>query len=145
LLEKHLPVFYRHLARPQAAGRPVSMSAPRFPFRFRSIAPRFSVYGYDFSVKRETSEFLDVLAVGPKGFTLSGSGKVTVTTAAVYAPGRLYRIAGGSARTARADGRGRLRIVVDLGPSHTMEQYSAQGRVMQQTPDYMTSRDVRIG
>src|ERR671922_122400 len=142
LLEKHLPVFYEHLAKPMRSSLPVVASRPRFPFRFRSIAPSFSVYGYDVAVARETSEFLDMTNVSPKGFTLTGSGRATVTTAPLYRPGRSYKIGGGATKVARADSRGRLRIGVDLGPSHTSEQYSPQGRAMQQTPGYMTTRSV---
>lgn len=145
LLEKHLPVFYKHLARPQPMSRPVPASAPRFPFRFRSIAPAFSIYGYDVSVKRETSEFLDLLNVTPKGFAIKGSGLAKVTTAPVYAPGRRYRIDGaGVSRTARADSSGRLRVTVDLGASHSSEQYSAHGRAMQESDGYWTTRRVTI-
>jgi S-formylglutathione hydrolase FrmB len=145
LLEKHLPVFYKHLAKPMAASRAVVASGPRFPFRFRSIAPAFSVYGYDVRVTRETSEFLDMSDVTPKGFTLEGSGKATVLTPPLYRAGRAYKIGGaGSMRSAKADSRGRLRIDVDLGPSHTSEQYSPSGRAMQQSADYMTAREVTI-
>jgi S-formylglutathione hydrolase FrmB len=144
LLEKHLPVFYKHLSDPQRASRPVAKSQPRFPFRFRSIATTFSIYGYDVTVARETSEFLDMLNVTRNGFTLKGSGTATVTTAPVYRPGRRYSIGGGKTKSVVADARGRLRIDVDLGPSHTSEQYSPRGRVMSQSADYWTERKISI-
>lgn len=145
LKEKHLPVFYKHLAKPQPAGHRVVASRPRFPFRFRSIAPAFSVYGYDVTVARDASEFLDLENVGPGGFTIRGSGRATVVTPSLYRPGRLYTVSGlGGPARVRADRAGRLRVVVDLGPSHTSEQYSAQGRAMSGSADFWTEREVTI-
>jgi hypothetical protein len=44
----------------------------------------------------------------------------------------------------KADRSGRLRIVVDLGPSHAHEEYSPQGRVAKQSGDYFTTKTVTI-
>jgi hypothetical protein len=103
------------------------------------------VYGYDMIVERDASEFLDLRDVSPKGFAIRGSGKATIVTPSLYRPGRRYSVSGtGGQKQLRADGRGRLHIVVDLGSSHTSEQYSPQGRVMSQAADYWTERRVSI-
>lgn len=146
LRERHLPLFFPLLADPELATKPVKTSGPRLPFRYRSIAERFSVYGYDVTVSRDASEFLDLESVNARGFTVRGSGTATIVTAGIYRPGRKYVIggAGGTSRTVRADARGRLRIVVDLGPSHSVEQYGPQGRLMEPAGDYWTVRKVTI-
>ncbi len=84
--------------------------------------------------------------VGPSGMTLQGSGKVTVVTPRLYTAGRRYTIGGtgGPPQTVTADRGGRLTIKVDLGTSHDAEQYQAQGRAMQASPDYWTVREVTI-
>jgi S-formylglutathione hydrolase FrmB len=146
LVEKDLPVFFPRLADPEPASAPAIVSGPRLPFRYRSIATRFSVYGYDVRVRRTAREFLDLRAVNARGFTVQGSGKATILTPALYRPGRTYVVAGagGRSRTLTADAAGRLRVVVDLGPSHPAEQYSAQGRAREASGDYWTVRKVTI-
>ncbi len=147
LREKDLPIFFKRLADPQPAGDRIVPSRIPFPFRYRTIAPRSSVYGYDVEVERDASEFLDLVDVVPKGFKIQGSGRVTIRTPGLYHPGRYYAVAVSDARSraVRADKRGRLRIEVDLGPSHTYEQYSPQGRALQETAGYWATRTVKIG
>jgi S-formylglutathione hydrolase FrmB len=146
LRDKHLPFLLRRAADPEAASKPQTVSRPRFPFRYRSIAPSFSIYGYDVSVRREASEFLDLWDVRPNAFKIQGSGTATVTTARLYRPGRSYRISASGMRSliARADPGGRLRIVVPLGEAHGDEQYSPSGRMQQMSGDYWTMREVKI-
>lgn len=146
LREKHLPVFLARMDDPVHMSRAVKPSPPRFPFRYRSIAPSFEVYGYHVSVDRQTSEFLDMLNVGPSGLTLQGSGRVTVVTPRLYKAGRRYTIngTGGPPQIVTADRGGRLTIRVDLGPSHETEQYQPQGRAMAASDDYWTVREVTI-
>jgi hypothetical protein len=146
LREKHLPLFLARMDDPMPMSKAVRPSAPRFPFRYRSIAPSFQVYGFHVSVDRQASEFLDMLKVGPSGMTLQGSGKVTVVTPRLYEAGRRYTIdgTGGPPQVATADRGGRLTIKVDLGPSHEAEQYQPQGRAMEASGGYWTVREVTI-
>jgi hypothetical protein len=66
---------------------------------------------------------------GRRGFTLSGSGSATVTTAPLFAPGHAYRVVGHTQRgivqgTQTANARGRLRIAVRLGPGNAVQQFT---------------------
>ena len=146
LRDRHLPFFWERLADPEFAyGRPAASPTPDW-FRYRSIFPRFSVFGYDVETQRPALEFLDLDAVTAGGLTVRGSGGVTITTAPRYKPGGRYRItgAGGAPSVAKADGHGRLRFSVDLGPAHQYEQYSPPARAAELLPGYWTERAVRI-
>lgn len=138
LRERHLPFFLARLADPTHA--PVRTPLPE-SFDHRSIKPAFTVFGYDVAVDRPAREFLDLRDVTAGGFTVTGSGLVTITTAPRYEPGATYVVDG--APTV-ADAAGRLHIVVDLGPGHADEQYSPRGRVMEATPGYWTERTITI-
>lgn len=145
LEDRHLPFLLARAADPRRTR--IEPSAPRFPFRYRSVFRRFSVYGYDVTVDRDVREFLDLSRVDRRGFTVRGSGSARIRTAALYEPGRIYTTKGAVKKTTRADPTGRLTIDVDLGPSHTFEDASAEGRAMSEQPDYWTTTrvDVRAG
>ncbi|MEY2468444.1 MAG: hypothetical protein QOF21_1142 [Actinomycetota bacterium] len=104
LRDRHLPFIWKFLAKPQPTSAPVAPTPVPASFRYRSIAPTFSVFGYRFAVERPEREFLDV-ALKDNSLTLTGTGVVDVTV---------------------PDGR---HFSVDLGPGHDAEQYSAQARV----------------
>jgi len=146
LRDRHLPFLWKRLARPEPAGARARPSALPGSFRYRSIAPAFSVYGYDVALDRPAREFLDLSDVSARGLTVQGSGAATITTAARYRPGHDYRVsgAGGGDLTARADGAGRLRLTVDLGPAHQFEQYSPAQRLQEATGPYWTVRTLAI-
>ncbi len=146
LLEKHLPVFFERLADPLPAGARLQRSLPRFPFRYRSIATNFEVYGYGVRIEREASEFFDLIDVTRRGFTVQGSGVAYVKTAPIYRPGGRYRVGGTgrAARTLRADRDGRINIFVDLLPAHPYEQYEPRGRAAEAGGDYWTVRKITI-
>ena len=111
------------------------------------MAPQFSVWGYDVRVERDVREFLDLRDVRAGGLEVQGSGRVTLTTAPLYEPGRGYRIsgAGGSDQHVAGDGEGRITFAVDLGPSHQHEQYSPEADALETAGNYWTVRDVAIG
>ncbi len=96
--------------------------APRV-FSVRSVARWFTAWGWTFSVTRRATEFLYATARGG-ALTLTGSGRVLVTTPAVYGPGARYevRVGGRRAVIVRASRAGALRFVVSLGPSHLRDQ-----------------------
>ena len=137
LRDRHLPFLWERLADPV---RVVKKSQIRLPFRYRSIKPSFEVYGYDVAIDRDVSEFLS-LDVAKQQLVVKGSGQVTITTAPIYRRNATYRV---GSRSVRADRSGRLRIVVDLGPSHTVDEYSPEGRLAKQSGDYFTTKTVTI-
>ena len=138
LRDRHLPRFLARLADPTRtpARSPIPES-----FRYRSIKPAFSAHGYDVAVERPAKEFFDLTAVRASGFTVKGSGLVTVVTAPRYAPLGRYVVDGVEQR---ADAHGRLHVTVDLGPGHEHEQYSPPARALELQPDYWTERAVTI-
>jgi S-formylglutathione hydrolase FrmB len=102
--------------------------APRPPARvtFTAAEPSYSVYGWSVTVKRPAMEFSRLASAGRSGFSLSGSGSATVTTPALYAPGRAYGVrVRGTAHRLKASARGRLRIVVPLGRGNPAQQFTA--------------------
>ncbi len=93
-------------------------------FSYRSARASFSAWGWSFAVTRSVREFVYLDGVGRAGLTAVGSGSLAVVTAPLYAPGARYAVdSAGVRRVVTADGAGRLRFTVDLGPSHTVQQY----------------------
>jgi hypothetical protein len=77
------------------------------------------------SVRRRALEFSTLSNARKRGFTLSGSGSATVTTAARYVPRAPYIVrVRGHGHVQHADRRGRLRIAVPLGPGNRAQQYT---------------------
>lgn len=147
LRERHLPFLLARLHDPVAAESAAAVSTVLpASFRYRTIAPRFRVWGYDVEVTRDVREFLDLTSVRAEGMTVQGSGVVQVTTAGRYVAGAPYRIDGTGldATTVFADDVGRLRITVDLGPSHTDEQFSPAARLAEAAGGYWQVRGVTI-
>lgn len=122
--ERHLPFLLAHLADAQALAAPVTTAPPPRSFRYRSISPDFSVYGYHVTATRAVREFLD-LDVSEDVIVVKGSGLASITTPPIYRPGQNYRISGAAADPAEksetADDQGRLHIAIDLGPSNQVE------------------------
>jgi hypothetical protein len=78
------------------------------------------------ALKRPALEFSVLAEAGRRGFSLSGSGSATVTTPALFAPGRAYGVrVRGKARRLIANARGRLRIDVPLGPGNRRQEFTA--------------------
>ena len=119
-------------------------------FDYRTTEPTADVWGWSFTAHRPATEFLDLKGVSTAGLTAVGSGLVDVVTAPVYEPGATYSLAtttagvvavpvaalptvmtlpptpaGTAELVARPDGR--LSFTVDLGPAHTLDQYSVEG------------------
>jgi S-formylglutathione hydrolase FrmB len=105
-------------------------SRPPARVTFNAVEPRYSVYGWTISVKRPALEFSRLSKANAAGFTLSGSGSATVTTPALFAHRARYRITVARGRTPEtypvlADRRGRLHILVPLGPGNRAQEYTA--------------------
>jgi S-formylglutathione hydrolase FrmB len=127
-LKRTLPHLMRVFAHPEPAPATVT---------YRSIDPRYSVFGWRVRIIRKALEFSHLSATR-HGFVLSGSGSARVRTAPLLRPKRKYRVSvhstGGTRTiTRRADRRGRLHLGVPLGPSNTSQQYTvgATTRVFQ--------------
>lgn len=122
---------------------------PPQSFSYRSMEPRWSVYGWDVALSRDVLEFATLEVASPAALTLRGSGVATVTSPASYRPGASYVVTsstGTEATIVRAGTDGRLTFSVDLGPSHTAQQYTPRARLEEAAlgPAYFTSADVTI-
>lgn len=116
-------------------------------FSHRSTEPTWSVYGWDVAIDRSVTEFAQLEVTAPTAFTLTGSGNGVAVTPGDFRPRGTYRVlVGESESVVRADSRGRLRIEVDLGPSHTAQQFTpvADAEQAVQGDDYFTTAPVRI-
>ena len=116
-----LPGLERVLAHPRPDPR---------TFTYRSIEPRFSVWGWRVAADPDRAlEFLTLQDAGRLGATLAGSGMTRVTTPPFFR-GRAtvdVRTKGGATKAVEPDRRGRLHLTVDLG-----------------TPGSLASRTVRF-
>lgn len=147
LRDRHLPFLLARLADPRPSGEVEPAPTPPAGFRYRSVAEDFSVWGYQVTVTRDVREFLDLTDVGPGGFVIQGSGQAVVRTARIYTPGATYLVegTGGAARAIVAGNDGRLRIDVDLGPSHQFEQFTPQANAAEAAGGYWTVRTISVG
>lgn len=119
------PYWKDELARflPQMGDAFRNPPQPPSAFAYRTIEENFSVWGWDFAMRRDVTEILELSGVSPRGLTALGSGTLGVTTPGLYEPGRRYHVDQDSGSTRiRADQHGRLAFTVDLGPSHTTQQ-----------------------
>jgi S-formylglutathione hydrolase FrmB len=99
------------------------------PFNFRNADKDFSVRGWSFRADPARGiEFLEVRKASNAGFTLTGSGTETVVTPGIYTPGQQVDVTGAKPAIATADGQGRIRLAVDLGPAHTKNQFRRLAR-----------------
>ena len=113
-LRRFLPQMATAWKRPRPAPR---------SFSYRSIASRFSVWGWSFDADRAATEFTYLEGVGASGLRVTGSGRLGVVTASLYTPGRRYRVVQErTQRLVRAGRDRRLRFSVDLGPAHADQQ-----------------------
>ena len=115
---RHFLIWLKpYLAHPAPApAPPTSPTAPQ---------PTFSAWSWQFAIQRAVPEFVYLTNVGAGGLTAVGSGQLHVLSAPLYRPGRQYVLEVGARREAATAARdGRLHFGVDLGPSHTVQQYA---------------------
>lgn len=145
LRERHLPFLLARTTDPQRSNFGIPEQPP-VTFRYRSIANDFSVWGYDVHVERAVREFLDLTDVRFDGLTVQGSGQVTIATAPRYLNGRRYVVSGATdgEQIVVADDLDRLVFSVDLGPSHTFEQFTPEANALEAAGDYWVVRTVSI-
>ncbi|HEX9683522.1 MAG TPA: alpha/beta hydrolase-fold protein [Acidimicrobiales bacterium] len=141
LEERQLPFLQERMVGPRPLADDLLEAETPLSFRYRSIKPEFEIWGYGVAVERDVREFLDLSEVTAGGFTVRGSGSALVTTAPRYEPGRQYTVTGhgGLDGSATADSDGRLPITVDLGPSHSADQFTDEADIAEATgPDWVT-------
>ena len=105
-------------------------SRPPARVTFSAVEPRYSIYGWTVALKRPALEFSRLARASRSGFSLSGSGSATVSTPAVFAPRKRYRVTitrGGAAETypVIANRRGRLHLLVPLGRGNPAPEFTA--------------------
>jgi S-formylglutathione hydrolase FrmB len=102
---------------------------------YKTIDSDFSVYGWHVTIDRPALEFAKLGDATRRGFSLAGSGKAVVTTARIAKPGTTLlatvTTADGTKSTTplTADGNGRVRVNVPLGPGNPDQEYSPQAKV----------------
>jgi putative esterase len=93
--------------------------APPVPWSYRTAEAATGVWGYSLTITRPGGVygFTDFANVQPEGFSLAGSGAVSVVTAPIYVAGHSYatRRDTGQATPVVADARGSLRLTISLG------------------------------
>jgi S-formylglutathione hydrolase FrmB len=98
-------------------------------FDYETAEPVFRVWGWAFSARRDVSEFTYLSSVTDSGFTVRGSGELTVTAPVKYRRGEVVTVTdpvtGQVAHPAlhRAATGDEVTFTVDLGPSHSVQQY----------------------
>ena len=108
-----------------AAPHPVST------FTYKTTESTYDIYGLHVQLQRLADEFSVLHSTGQGGFTLSGSGSATVTTADGYQPGVAYDVTVTTQTGVRtsitigADAQGRLTIVVPLGTPNPDQEFFA--------------------
>jgi S-formylglutathione hydrolase FrmB len=136
-LRETLPTIMSGFAHPRA---------PNSSFTFTAAEARYGVYGWFVSWRRPALEFNTLRVRGRREFSLTGSGRASVTTAPLCRAGRVVTVvvrdaAGTRRRLIRADRSGRLRVALALGPGNRYQQYTAQAA---QLPRRSRTADVRI-
>jgi S-formylglutathione hydrolase FrmB len=117
-----IPMFQREFADALPGLERVLADPPRPPrtFGYRSIEPRFHVWGWRIAADPARAlEFLELRDAGRGGVTLVGSGTTRVRTPRFFRGVKAVRVGD---RVLRPGRRGRLRFTVDLGPAHTVQQ-----------------------
>jgi S-formylglutathione hydrolase FrmB len=114
---------------------------------YRSIEPRFSVWGWDVAADpARATEFLELRDAGRHGLTLVGSGLTEVTTPPFFEDAGPVDVAGpDGTQSVTPDADGRLRFTVDLGAPHPDQQDTVQSRLAGDgAPGYFTERTVTL-
>jgi len=123
----HVPYLQQDLTQWwQVMINAMGRTSPR-AFDYRSSDATFSVWGWDFAADPgRAREFLTAQGASAAGVGLTGSGLTTITTAPLFVPRTVVSLRGATASSATADPNGRITFQVDLGPPHTLQEYTAQ-------------------
>ena len=115
------PYWQRELHRAMPMILAAFKNPPASPLRwsYRTADTSATVWGYSIAVARPqgSNGFTDLADVQPQGFTVGGSGTVTLVTPPIYLPRHSYAIKRDSAKaaTVAADAHGRLQLIIPLG------------------------------
>ena len=114
-------------------------------FSYRSAEPGFSVWGWSFGAARHAAEFTYLDGVGPHGFTVHGSGKLTVTPPFRLGPRARVTVTDESTGRTSDVSVNEGSFVVDLGPSHQTRQavFGATGEAVTFPTAYRVTIDAR--
>lgn len=114
--------------------RPLMRRFRNSPKRPRSVDylsadDRWEQWGWTVELDRAERAFSRLRRASKRGFLLTGTGRATVQTPAVYTPGASLRVVrrGGASETLTADGDGRLPIEVPLGATEETARVSIRG------------------
>jgi hypothetical protein len=113
-LEEYVPSLMRRFRHSPARLRSID---------FRSTDARWERWGWEVALQGAAPGFTDLADARRSGFVLTGTGRATVRTAALYRPGsRVQVITRGATRSVAertVGSSGRLRVVVPLGEDTT--------------------------
>ncbi len=113
-LRHFLPLMEHTFAHPLPSPSQVA-------FDYRTASRTAEIWGWRFAIDHEHREFTYLTNVSKRGLTITGHGRLVVTTAPLYRAGRTYIITihGTPPRRVRAGSYRRLRFTVDLRQSRT--------------------------
>ncbi len=120
-LREELPLVMKSFHNPPPRPRTVA---------FKAIEPRYEIFGWNVSMKRQALEWSRLKHANHHGFVLTGSGSAVVRTPSRYPAGRGFvaqvRTQAGkrSVEHLRANRHGRVRVVVPLGPANSGQEYT---------------------
>jgi hypothetical protein len=104
-----------------AFARPLP-SPPRVAFDYRTAGRTAEIWGWRFAIDHPHREFTYLTNVSRQGLTITGHGRLAVTTAPLYRGLRAYviTIQGAPPRRVRADPYRRLQFTVEVGQPRTV-------------------------
>jgi S-formylglutathione hydrolase FrmB len=113
-LRDFLPLMERAFGRPPPAP-------PQVAFNYRTADRTAEIWSWRFAIHHPRRDFTYLTEVSERGLTITGQGRLSVTTAPLYLPlhGYIIRIPGVPPRRIRAGRYRRLRFTVQLPPPHS--------------------------
>jgi S-formylglutathione hydrolase FrmB len=100
---------------------------PPSSFAFTAVEPRYGVYGWSVTLARPALEFSTLRVTGRNGFSITGSGTATVTTAPLYGSDkRMIALVGGRAAGVAPAPDGRITVTLSLGPGNRDQEFTPQ-------------------
>jgi S-formylglutathione hydrolase FrmB len=119
---------------------------PPWAFDYRTSDVSAGVWGWTFGADpARAPEFLDVRGASELGVQVTGSGTESLLTGALFRPRQWVMVggAGSMPQAVQADDAGRIAFGVDLGPAHTLEEYTpAEQAAAAANAGYFVRRDV---
>ena len=125
-LRQELPAILAVFAQHRAAPSTVT---------YWSADASYEVFGWHVHLTRAVAETSRLVDADVHGFRLQGTGTAVVTTPAAFAAGRrmtvtVHDVRGPRRLTYRVGSDRRVTVSVDLGPSNSAQQYTAQAKLL---------------